>query len=81
LNGTPTVEIVDGPPGVSVAVKDAMVVPRWLNCAKPVPGGKLMISAKDIEDASYTRLTIRVTFKTKDGERQRSEVYNLSLFP
>ena len=44
LKATPTVEILEGPPGVAVSVKDAMVVPRWQNCAKRVPGGKLMIA-------------------------------------
>jgi hypothetical protein len=81
LRGTPAVEVLDGPPGITVTVKDAMVVPRYQGCAKPVAGGKVMIAAKDIEDASYTRLTIRVTYKTRDGDRQRSAVYNLSLFP
>jgi hypothetical protein len=81
LKGTPAVEVIDGPPGVIVTVKEAMVVPRNQGCAKPVAGGKVMIAAKDIEDASYTRLTIRVTYKTRDGERQRSAVFNLSLFP
>ena len=81
LTGTPTVEIIDGPPGVTLAVKDAMVMPRAQNCAKRVAGGKLMIIAEKIEDASRSALTIRVTYKTKDGERKFSQTYNLSLFP
>jgi hypothetical protein len=81
LRGPPAVEVIDGPPGITVTVKEAMVVPRYQGCAKPVAGGKVIIAAKDIEDESYTRLTIRVTYKTRDGERQRSAVYNLSLFP
>lgn len=81
LKSTPEVEILDGPPGVSATIKQAMVLPRWQSCANRVAGGTLMISAKDIEDPSYTRLTIRVVYKTKDGERQRSHVINLSLIP
>ena len=81
LKATPTVEIVDGPPGVSVSVKDAMVVPRFQGCAKPVAGGKVTIAANEVEDYSYSRLTIRVTYRTRDGERQAIAVYNLSLFP
>lgn len=81
LKGTPTVEVVDGPPGVAVSVKDAMVVPRFQGCAKPVAGGKVMIAANEVEDYSYSRLTIRVTYRTRDGDRQASAVYNLSLFP
>src|SRR5882724_6083805 len=33
---TPEVEVLDGPPGVSAAIKPAMVVPRGYGCAKPV---------------------------------------------
>ena len=44
-------------------------------------GGTLVITAKEIEDPSYSAMTIRVTFKTKDGERKVSQVYNVSLIP
>jgi len=40
-----------------------------------------MITAKEIEDPSYTNLTVRITYKTKDGDRQTGHVYNVSLFP
>ena len=81
LRSTPEVEVVDGPPGVSVTVKAAMVTPRAQRCAKEVLGGKLVITAENIEDPSYTPLTIRVTYRTRDGDRKFSHVYNLSLFP
>lgn len=81
LKGTPEVEVLDGPPGVSASIKEAMVLPRWQSCANRVQGGTLVISAKDIEDPSYTRLTIRILYKTKDGDRKRSHVFNLSLIP
>ena len=81
LKGTPEVEILDGPPGVSASIKDAMVLPRRQSCASKVPGGMLVVSAKDIEDPSYTRFTIRILYKTKDGDRKFSHTFNLSLIP
>jgi hypothetical protein len=81
LKNTPEAEILDGPPGLSVSVKQAMVLPRFQNCANKVPGGTLVVSAKDIDDASVTRITVRITYRTKDGDRQRSQIYNLSLLP
>jgi hypothetical protein len=81
LIATPEVEVLDGPPGVTVTVKEAMVTPRYFNCAKPVKGGKVIIAANDIDHSSYTTFTIRFKFKTRDGERLRSRVYKLSLFP
>jgi hypothetical protein len=81
LKSTPEAEILDGPPGVSVAVKTAMVTPRVQRCANSVPGGTLVITVGNIEDHSYTTLTIRTTFRGREGVRTTSQIYNLSLFP
>jgi hypothetical protein len=81
LTATPTAEIMEGPSEISVSVQEAMVVPRAQECNKPVKGAKLILSAKEIEDYGTAKLTVRVTFKTKDGETQRSLSYNLTLFP
>jgi hypothetical protein len=81
LTKTPEVEILDGPPGVTAAVRDDMVLPRAQRCANKVKGGTLIIAAKNIEDPSFGELTIRVTYHTRDGERKFSTIYNISLFP
>ena len=81
LKSTPEVQVLDGPSEISVAIKEEMVLPRRQGCAKKVSGGVLTISAKDIFDPSFTRLTLRVLYKTKDGERSRGNVFQVSLFP
>jgi len=81
LKSTPEVEILDGPTGVEATIKQAMVFPRSQKCANKVSGGLLVVSAKNIEDPSYTNLTLRITYKTWDGERKFSQVFNLSLLP
>jgi hypothetical protein len=81
LKSTPEVEVLDGPPGVTVAIREGMVLPRYQSCANKVPGGTMVISTKEIEDPSYTQLTVRVTFRTKDGDRKLSQIYNLQLIP
>jgi hypothetical protein len=81
LKSTPEVEVLDGPPQVSATIKDAMVLPRRQHCAKPVAGGLLSITAKEIDDPSFTRITLRVLYKTKDGDRKYSHVFNLQLVP
>jgi hypothetical protein len=81
LTGTPEAEILEGPPQVSVSVRQEMVLPRQQRCANRVQGGKLMITAREIEDPSHTNLTVRITYKTKDGDRKLSQVYNLHLLP
>ena len=82
LKGTPAAEIVEGPPGVSVTMKDEMVLPRAHNCPNRVLGATMVISAgKEIEDPSDTRLIVRVTYKTRDGDKKSNNTFNLSLLP
>jgi hypothetical protein len=78
---TPTAEVLEGPPEIAVTVKEAMVVPRIQECNKQVKGGKLVLTAKDIDEYSTSKLTVRITFKSKDGETQRSYSFNVTLFP
>jgi hypothetical protein len=79
--GIPEIEILEGPAELTLAIKEDMVLPRVLNCANRVPGGILVATAKDVKDPVEAKLTYRVKYKTKDGERQTSRVYNVSLFP
>jgi hypothetical protein len=81
LKATPEVEILDGPPGVTAAINAAKVVPHGWGCANPVAGGKLVISAKDVQDYSYTRMVLRINYNTLDGPRQRTQNINVTLFP
>jgi hypothetical protein len=81
LTAVPEVEIMDGPPGVAVAVKEAMVVPDGHGCDRSVPGGRVVITAQDIDAYSYTRMVLRITYKTPNGNLQRSQHINVALFP
>lgn len=81
LIGTPEVEIMEGPPGVSVVIKPAKVVPRAVSCANAIDGGKMIISANGIEEHSRSTMVLRVTLKTRNGVRQRSEHIRVALFP
>jgi hypothetical protein len=81
LTSEPEVEVMDGPPGVAVAIKPAMVVPYGPDCEKSVLGGKMLITARDIDVYSYTRMVLRITYKTPDGNLQRSQHINVALFP
>jgi hypothetical protein len=50
-----------------------MVTPRGQGCAKEVPGGKLVITAGEIEDPSKTPLTIRVTAQERGAWEQAAK--------
>jgi hypothetical protein len=81
LKSTPRVEVVDGPPGVTAELKEAMVIPRFQKCANPIKGAKLVIGVKNVEDPSFSQLILRIVYDTREGERKLAHVYNLSLVP
>ena len=72
--GKPEVEVLDGPKEVALSIKEGMVVPRKYNCAKPVAGGTVLLTARDVAEPLDSTLTYRVKYKTKDGDRQVSHV-------
>jgi hypothetical protein len=79
--GSPQLDVLEGPDEVSVSLKEHPVLPRIQNCAKPVPGGSVVATAKEVTDRKDAKLTIRLRFNTKVGERQDSSTYLVSLFP
>jgi len=79
--GLPEIEILEGPPELTLSIKEAQVLPRRQGCAAPVAGGKLMLSAKTVTEPREAKLIFRVKYKTKDGDRQISNSYIVSLFP
>ena len=58
-----------------------MVLPRRFNCVDKVPGGTVVVTAKGVNEALEGKLTYRLKYKTKDGDRQTSQSYLISLFP
>ncbi|MGA7326198.1 MAG: hypothetical protein WBX25_17365 [Rhodomicrobium sp.] len=82
LTGPIVAEVMEGPPGVTVTVKQQKVIPRKLNCAKEVSGGRLLVaSPMEVKERTQGTLTVRMKYPTKDGERQWSRSIRLTLFP
>jgi hypothetical protein len=81
LKTTPTAEILDGPSGVTVTIKEASVVPRHQHCAKPVSGGKLYVTVGQIDDYSVSKLIVRTTYNTKDGDKKFTDNFEVTLVP
>jgi hypothetical protein len=79
--GTPEVEILEGPEELTLEIKKGNVIPRAQNCAKPVPGGTLVVRVKEVTEQKDAKLTYRVKYKSKEGDRQMSGEYRVSLFP
>jgi hypothetical protein len=46
-----------------------------------VPGGKLILTASEIEEYGRARMVLRIKMKTTQGDRQYSKDVNISLIP
>ena len=79
--GLPEVEIMQGPPGVSLSISEARVLPVRAKCPSKVPGGTLMLTATGVSAPIEAKVTYRVKYKTLDGDRQRANTLILSLQP
>jgi len=79
--GLPEIEMLESPPGVKLSIREEPVLPRAQGCAAKVPGGTLMMTAKDVKEKVEGTMTYRLKYKTKDGERQTGNSYIVSVFP
>jgi hypothetical protein len=80
--GLPEIETLEGPAELSLAIKEEQVVPRKFGCVNKVPGGKLILTAKSsVTERTEVNLIYRLKYKTKEGDRQTSGTYIVTLFP
>jgi hypothetical protein len=79
--GLPDIEVLEGPKSVALSIREEPVLPRRQGCAANVAGGTLVLTAKDVTEPAEAKLTYRVNYKTKDGPRQTSHSFMVSLFP
>jgi hypothetical protein len=77
--GTPLLDVLEGPEELTVTLKGGLKLPP--KCTRQVLGGTVVAMAKEVKAPKEAKLTIRLKFKTKIGERQSSNVYIVSLFP
>ena len=81
LVGLPEIEVLEGPAGAALSIREEPVLPRRQGCAQKVAGGTLVLTAKDVTERQDGKLTYRLKYQTKDGPRQASNSYTISLFP
>lgn len=79
--GMPDIEVLEGPSGLTISIREEPVLPRRQDCAAKVAGGTVVLTAKDVTEPAEAKLTYRVNYKTKDGPRQTSHAFMVSLFP
>jgi hypothetical protein len=82
LKGPMIVETLEGPSDVTASIREQKIVPHIQNCAKPVDGGVLLVTApKEIKARTQAKVTLRVKYPTVDGERQKGFDIDLTLVP
>jgi hypothetical protein len=81
LTETPKVEVLEGPPELKVTVREEMVAPRRAACKDKIKGGVVVVTANDVKARTEGKLTFRVKYKGKDGDRQTAHTFNVTLFP
>jgi hypothetical protein len=79
--GTPALDVLEGDEDLTVSLKQSMRLPIAEHCAKQVPGGVVVATAKDVTEKKEVKLTFRIKMNTKLGDRQFSNTYRVSLFP
>lgn len=81
MTAAPEIEMLEGPPELSLTIKAGDVVPRNQGCTRKVSGGTIIVTAKEIKETKIARLMYRIKYKTKDGDRQRANAYMVGLLP
>ena len=75
------VDKLEGPPEVKLSLKEGMVHAVRQNCSAPIKGATLMLTASGVTKPVTATLVVRVRYNTRDGERQSTHTFALSLFP
>jgi len=81
LKGIAGVDLLDGPPGIELTIREESVVARKQNCPNKLPGGVVVLTAKEIPTKYAGTIKYRVRYKTEDGDKQSSHSKEIALFP
>jgi len=76
----PDVEILSGPPGLAVEVREMMVVPNNVgNCRNEVRGAQVWLTVPPDIEGTSAHVVTRVTHHDRNGPQQRGFAFNLII--
>lgn len=75
------VDVLEGPPGVTLTIRREDVVPNRQGCSNKVNGGVVVASVKDVPAAIRSTLRYRVRYKTQNGANQSTHTVQIGLYP
>jgi hypothetical protein len=81
LLATPEVEILQGPPELTLSVRDEMVEVPAANCPRKIKGAMVVATIGQVSQPIEGRLIFRVKYKGKYRNTQTGHAYDFSLSP
>ena len=75
------VDLLDGPKGIELSIREEPVAARRQNCPDKVPGGKVVLRAVNIPEKTEATIAYRVRYDTEDGDKQSSHKAKIALYP
>lgn len=64
------VDVLSGPTGLEVSLREESVIARRQGCSEKVPGAMLVLTAAEGSQAFEGVVRLRVRYSTEDGEKQ-----------
>jgi hypothetical protein len=75
------VDLLEGPPGVTLSVRREDVLPERPGCTKKVNGGVVVASVKDVAIPVHGVLRYRVRYTMSDGTNQSTHTRQIGPYP
>ncbi len=81
LLATPVVEVLQGPPELTLTVEDRMIEVPEQRCPEKIKGAMVVVTVGQVAQPMQGRLVFRVKYKGKYRESQTGHAYDYSLSP
>jgi hypothetical protein len=75
------VDVLEGPSGVTVAIREEEVIPQRQGCSNKVRGGIVVASVRELPVQTSGILRYRVRYNTPDGLKQSNHSVQLVVQP
>ena len=75
------VDVLEGLSGITLTIKEEMVIAWRQSCPDKVPGGKVIATVKEIKTEVSGVVKYRVRYQTADGDKESTHSLILTLYP
>ena len=75
------VDLLEGPPGLSVSIRQQPVHARRQGCPHQIDGGMVVLTAQDVPEKFEGTIIYRVRYATWDGDKHSTHRRSVIAFP